>query len=295
MLTASAINRIHGTLWFVYRKNNAWFSQRVQYNGRGETAMLKTVVRNMDCLHFSLSFVFENEGILQELLAEDDPSLASLQKLVTIVRPFEQRIVLTLDEVVAQAEEESAGRYQRLRGGSKAHRVFGGAMPGEPGNLMGPPLFDAYGRSYNRWCPQGMNASSYAYQYLQALEHDNACRQAARRKPQSIIESVPVELTRDLVPHTLNASLKNGHHLFVPRNSELPTATGRILNNRVQLDVDETFDLKAYGGITVDSYYITDSTFALPECCITSTTNLPARSMPLDILVAGRDGTTSRG
>lgn len=295
MLTTSVITRIYGALWFVSRKNKAWLSQRVQNNGRGDTLRLKTVVRKMDRQHFSLSFVFENERIIQEFLADDDPALATLQKLVTMVRPFEQRVVVTLDEVAAQAEEESAGRYQRLRGGSEAHRVFGGTMPGEPGNLMGPPLFDGYGRSHLRWCPRGMNESSYAYQYLKALERDNACRQAARRKPQSLIESVPVELTRALEPQALNASLKKGHHLFVPRNSELPTATGKVLNDHLQLDVDETFDLKAFGGITADSYYISDSTFDLPTCCTTSTTKLPARSMPLDVLAASSEERPPRG
>lgn len=287
MITRPIVNQIHGSPLFVAPRGSFWNCKWITENGRSEDQQLEAVLWQVEFQHRARTLVFENQQTLEAFLADENPVFEAERRLITLARPYRQRIALTLDEVAAQAEVQSPGAYERLRGGSKAHRVFGGRSTDNETTTLVSPLFDLFGSDQLLWCPRGLGDPNYAYHFVKSLQRDNASRDAFHRLPQTLITPTRTTLNPGRIPSAYTADLPDGYHVLVPADLGLSSVVAAVHRGRVQVEVDDEFDYGAYENILVDSFFMRDTIQERPKCCRDAKPTVTDRRLTVDVLSAG--------
>lgn len=246
--------------------------------------------------HYGGLFVFENEANFREFMASPDPKFANLQRFFTLVLPFPQAFVLTLEQVEQQALKRSDGRYTKLANGDPFNRVYGGSMELEGLNWVIAPMFDEYSEVSDRWCINRVaNDDNAAFQLMAALERDAARRLAFERKPQSLLAPTSLTMKYQRSQEAFEVDVPPGPCVFVPHDPTLPSCVGEIWKgqgsskNRARLYIeDEDFALKSLHNARVDAYRVSVVNDWVRNCCKPRQVRKASRSVPLDILAAAR-------
>lgn len=287
MITRPIVNQIYGSPLFLVPRGSFWNCQWITENGRSEDQQLEAVLWQVEFQHRARTLVFESPQTLEAFLADENPVFEAERRLITLARPYRQRIALTLDEVAAQAEAQSPGTYQRLRGGSKAHRVFGGRIAANETTTLAAPLFDLFGSDQLLWCPKGLLDENYTYHFVRSLQRDSASRDAFHRLPQTLIAPTRTTLNRGRIPTAYTVDLADGYYVLVPADRGLSSVVASAHHGRIQVEVDDEFDYGAYKNIQVDSFFIRDTIQERPKCCLDAKPTVTDRSLAVDVLSAG--------
>lgn len=297
MITAPLKDVIDGTSLYLFEVDNHWCSMWVGRNTTTESASLKAMLTQFGFRHCAAGFVFNDDEALARFMANQDPAYADAQRFIALVRPFEQRYALTLDEVVCQANKVSEGRYKPLEGGSHHYRVFNGAITLDEEHLLGPPLFDKNQEADLSVCMTSVgNDDHYAFQLLKMLERDTARRQAFKRIPQTVLAPIASVFTGRTSSGLLDVSLEDGRYIVVPEDPARSSFTVVVFDREAEVYAKITEFYAEYTdfseSILAAAYRLKDD-MEPPLLCCTAQEIAPAeRVLPLDILAAQEMGLT---
>lgn len=291
MITAALKDVIDGTSLYVFNTGTGWACMWVGRNTTNECASLKGMLSQLKYRHCTAGFVFNDDEALSKFLADPDLAYADAQRFITLVRPFEQRYALTLDEVIGQALEVCGPQYEPLEGGSHHYRVFNGTITMEDRPLLGPPLFDQNPEADLSVCLTSMATDDhYAYQHLKMLERETARRKAFRRLPQKVMAPITAMLTGPPSGGVLDVSLEDGRYIVVPEDPARSSFAVVVFDGEAEIYAECT---SFYTEYTASAESIAANVFRLKDdmeppmlCCTTQEIVPVERTVPLDILTA---------